>query len=853
MITTLEEPLPLGGACLLGSLNLSEFVKDGKFDEQDFRKSVRIATKALDDIQKEGRDLNPLAIQKETAKKYRQIGLGIMGGGDMLIKLGLRYDSDEGIEFCDKIGKMLFQESYNTSCELGEKYGEVFENARFSDITKYNFDGTVPEKAPHNSQIQTLAPCGCQKPETIVATNKGLLRLCELVDDGGSKWQDKSEEGLESIQQSGNNKITKGFVNGFAKTKKIHLSSGLDLEATLNHKYKVVREGKLVWLESKDLEPGDIFPIKLGYYNNDAHYVLNSAISPHTRQKSDITIPETMTEDLAFLLGCYYANGSNHYKKTKKGKVFHSIRFSMNTKKPDDIVKICNLIKSIFNISPCLEETDRGSTNIYLTSISFCEWLENNNLKKQKALDLQVPLPIRCSSKSDIESFLRGYYMCDGSHTGNHKYIDTASYQMAQDLISLFNSIGKRTGLRIDSERKGGKSASPMYRVSFGLYGSLDFPKSSERYVSKEIRSNNEMVKSLCGEDYTYASVLSIDDGICMTLDIEVENEHYYITSGVLSHNTISTMLNISGGVEPLFALEYTRTTKSLHGKDVTYKVYPKIVEDYFKEHPELDHDISKLPDYFVGAEDIDWHQRIKMQATWQKHIDASISSTINLPKETTVQEVYDIYMEAWKAGLKGVTLFRSNCARIAILNTGSNPKLSEEEFKTTTAPKRPKDLGADFYRIKAGGDNFLIFVGLMDNRPYEVFAMPASDITDIPQTSHGKIVRKKKRQYTYLSDDGSLYWDNISLDPEDYKEWRATTLHVSAMLRHGMPIQSIMKIEDKCNGVITSFNKAIWKVLAKYVPAEDTEELCPQCGTGHIIRENGCEHCDSCGWSRCN
>ena len=126
--------------------------------------------------------------------------------------------------------------------------------------------------------------------------------------------------------------------------------------------------------------------------------------------------------------------------------------------------------------------------------------------------------------------------------------------------------------------------------------------------------------------------------------------------------------------------------------------------------------------------------------------------------------------MEAWKAGLKGVTIFRSGCARIAILNTGSNPNTEVEEFKTTTAPKRPKDLEADFYRIKAGGDNFLIFVGLMDGRPYEVFAMPASDITDIPLTSHGKITRKKKRQYTFLSDDGSLYWDNISLDPEDYK-----------------------------------------------------------------------------------
>lgn len=474
--TKAEEPLPTGGACLLGSLNLSEFVKDGKFDYDDFKKTVRIATKALDDIQKDGRDLHPLKIQKETARNLRQIGLGIMGGADMLIKLGLKYDSDEGIEFCDKLGKILFQESYNMSCELGEKYGEVFDNARTSDITVYNFDGKVPEKAPHNSQILTIAPTG-----------------------------------------------------------------------------------------------------------------------------------------------------------------------------------------------------------------------------------------------------------------------------------------------------------------------------------------------------------------------------------------TLSTMLNISGGTEPMFALEYTRTTKSLHGKDVTYKVYPKIVEDYFESHPELDHDSSKLPDYFIGAEQIDWSQRVKMQSAWQKHIDASISSTVNLAKETTVEDVYNIYFNAWEAGLKGITIFRSGCARIAILNTGTDPNNEQEEFKTTTAPKRPKELEADFYRIKAGGENFFIFVGLMDSRPYEVFAMPASSIDDIPLTSHGKIIRKKKRQYTYLADDNSLYWDNISLDPEDYKEWRATTLHVSAMLRHGMPIQSIMKIEDKCNGIITSFNKAIWKVLAKYVPSEDTSELCPSCGVGHIIRENGCEHCDSCGWSRCN
>lgn len=144
---------------------------------------------------------------------------------------------------------------------------------------------------------------------------------------------------------------------------------------------------------------------------------------------------------------------------------------------------------------------------------------------------------------------------------------------------------------------------------------------------------------------------------------------------------TISTILNISGGIEPIFALSYTRTTKSLFGKDKAYLVYPNAVKDYLSDN-NLSELPEKLPRYLVTAREIPWKDRIDVQGAWQKHIDASISATINLPEETTVDEIAELYMYAHESGLKGVTVFRENCKRIAILNDTYSSKKSEEPKK---------------------------------------------------------------------------------------------------------------------------------------------------------------------------
>ena len=139
---------------------------------------------------------------------------------------------------------------------------------------------------------------------------------------------------------------------------------------------------------------------------------------------------------------------------------------------------------------------------------------------------------------------------------------------------------------------------------------------------------------------------------------------------------SLSSMLGVSGGIEPIYANYYTRKTESLHGHDEYYKVYTPIVEQYMKEHNLKDD--SELPDYFVTAQTLDYKERIDMQSVWQKHIDASISSTVNVPNNFTVKQVEDLYMYAWEKGLKGVTIFRDGCKRAGILTTDNSKKSKE-------------------------------------------------------------------------------------------------------------------------------------------------------------------------------
>lgn len=338
--------------------------------------------------------------------------------------------------------------------------------------------------------------------------------------------------------------------------------------------------------------------------------------------------------------------------------------------------------------------------------------------------------------------------------------------------------------------------------------------------------------------------------------------------STVAPTGTVSIMAGTSSGIEPVFLPFYQRKRKCMSESDRVDYV-DKVGEKYTLftvVHPNLkrwaienlnysEEDVNdwnlgvwkevwkESPYYGSTAPEIDWRQRVKLQGVVQKYITHSISSTVNLAKETTEEEIADIYIEAWKQGLKGITIYRDGC-REGVLTKVEKPKTIEGR----QAPKRPKELEADAYLIKAKGEQFIILVGMLESKPYEVFAFrPRNPISFKPHK--GIITKVSKMHYSFTSD--VFHIDNLELANENVEE-NAATLYSSMLLRHGVDIKYIVKTAKKVNDNITSFSSAMCRVLSKYIPNEEIKgEVCPDCG-GTLVREGGCIHCKDCGYSKC-
>ena len=326
---------------------------------------------------------------------------------------------------------------------------------------------------------------------------------------------------------------------------------------------------------------------------------------------------------------------------------------------------------------------------------------------------------------------------------------------------------------------------------------------------------------------------------------------------------TLSTMLGVSGGIEPIFANYYERKTESLHGEDVYYKVYTPVVKKYMEDHNITDD--KYLPDYFVTAKDLDYNDRIKMQATWQQYIDASISSTVNLPVDATPDDVLNLYIEAWKAGLKGITVFRDGCRRASILSTTSHDSKEHVEEKNEPECKTVSDLPRGY----------------------------------IISTSDCVVGKKRKLQTGCGSLHCTAFFDPITGDlMETYLSKGSTggcnnfmiglSRMISLAARTGCSIYDIIDQLNSCGScpsyAVRSATKHdtskgsccpmavgnalldMWTEMQDEIKNNDDEceeeeelrnespvkALCPSCGEP-LIFEGGCNICKSCGWSKCD
>lgn len=347
---------------------------------------------------------------------------------------------------------------------------------------------------------------------------------------------------------------------------------------------------------------------------------------------------------------------------------------------------------------------------------------------------------------------------------------------------------------------------------------------------------------------------------------------------------TTSLMTQTTSGIEPVFLPVYKRRRKVnpndpeahidyvdetgdayeeyivYHHKFITWmnvngiEVKPNYTQD------ELDAIVAKSPYYKATSNDVDWLEKVKMQGRVQKWVDHSISVTINLPSDVSEDLVNKLYIEAWKSGCKGCTVYRDGSRSGVLLSTKKEtPVLTEEHIK------RPIELEADVVRFQNNKEKWIAFIGLKNGKPYEIFTGLADDEEGIfcpKSVNKGKIIKaidengNKRYDFQFINKRGYKTTIEGLSDKFNPEFWNYAKL-ISGVLRYGMPIDQVLKLVgglELDNQSINTWKMGVERALKKYLPngTKANGQTCPNCGQETLIYQEGCLICTSCGTSRC-
>ena len=334
---------------------------------------------------------------------------------------------------------------------------------------------------------------------------------------------------------------------------------------------------------------------------------------------------------------------------------------------------------------------------------------------------------------------------------------------------------------------------------------------------------------------------------------------------------SVSILSQTSSGLEPVFRNSYIRRRKLSHNEKNVEADFVDDVGDRWIEYSVFHHNVQEwcdmqvdrtdeleLPDYFIESDQIDWNRRVDVQATIQRHIDHAISSTINLPKDTSPEIVGELYMRGWKEGLKGITVYVDG-SRTGVLV--ANEEVKGSSFPRNGAPQRPDILDCDIHHTTIKGEKWTILVGRYKDRPYEVLGGLAN-LIEIPKrhvkgrlTKHSFKTKTNRYDLTFgVDDDITVVRDVVRV--YDNPNESAFTRMLSLSLRHGAPprllVEQLMKDKDSD---MFSFARCLARILKNYIsngePAGD--KACTACDTeDSLIYQDGCVTCSQCGYAKC-
>jgi ribonucleoside-diphosphate reductase alpha chain len=660
-------------SCNLASINLLKFLRDDDtFDAARFRKVTELIITAMD-ISISFADF-PTEKIAETTRAYRQLGIGYANLGALLMATGHAYDSEGGRAIAAAITSLMTGAAYKTSAELAAAVGPYDGYARNAKphkrVIRKHADaseqirpvGTIEREildlANHtwqecidlgeangyrNAQASLLAPTGCLTADTLVTTDRGLVRLGEIGDLYGDRWQDLD---LTVSTDEGPRQATKFFVNGEEPTRRIRTEGGYKIQGTLTHRVKVVSPstGGWEWKRLVDIAPGDIVPMQMrtlvGEPRHVALPVLDQAYYTGDRH---VRVPAAISSELAELVGYFMGDGSLHAK---------GIRLCVANTDLDVAGRLSVLSKELFGLEPAVTAQE-GYQELTLQSVRLARWWQASGFAKSlpgaghsgKGWVPRVPSAILEANDPVVYgAFLRGLFEADGTVLDGVPSLSTAHESFAAEIRTLLLTMGLAATTRETVSGWGGpifqiRMRNVDHALNFSeligfigwrkdrLVAELEPEQSAKKdyvFLPSDVwaelvpaghRLRNAMTMSLrkhggvprmlasrifeetlddrLGKalSYLFEQVAANDDGgVQPTYDLSVPENVTYVANGMVSHNTIGLMMDCdTTGIEPDLALVKFKKLVGGGSMQIVNQTVPRALKNLGYQHEQVE------------------------------------------------------------------------------------------------------------------------------------------------------------------------------------------------------------------------------------------------------------------------
>lgn len=468
--------------------------------------------------------------------------------------------------------------------------------------------------------------------------------------------------------------------------------------------------------------------------------------------------------------------------------------------------------------------------------------------------------------------------------------------------IKRKSSMGRRTGVGITAE---GDMIAAM-GLRYGTQEATDFSVEVHRCLALAAYGSSVIMATERGAFEVYDTTREADNPFIQRLR-EADPQLYEAMAAhgrrniacltIAPTGTTSLMTQTTSGIEPVFMPVYKRRRKVNPNDTSVHVDFVDEVGDSFEEYivyhhkfltwmeangidtqkkytqEEIDELVARSPYYKATANDVDWLMKVKMQGAIQKWVDHSISVTVNLPNDIDEALVNRLYVEAWRSGCKGCTIYRDG-SRSGVMISVSKEDMKKEEAKAEkpvpckhpeVTEVRPKELECDVVRFQNNKEKWVAFVGLLNGYPYEIFTGLQDDDEGIvlPKTvTKGKIIKSTgedgRRRYDFQFENKRGYKTTVEGLSEKFNPeyWNYAKL-ISGVLRYRMPIDHVIKLVGSLqlkSESINTWKNGVERALKKYI-VDGTEakgQKCPVCGQETLVYQEGCLTCKNCGASRC-